>query len=120
MTPELLQSIAFRWFEAFNNKQLDKLLSLYELDAEHYSPKLKIRKPETNGLIVGVEAMRIWWQDAFDKLPSLKYELKTLTANSDRVFMEYIRKVEGEQEMLVAEVLECKEGKIIKSRVYHG
>lgn len=120
MTPELLQSIAFRWFEAFNNKQLDKLLSLYEHDAEHYSPKLKIRKPETNGLIVGVEAMRVWWQDAFDSIPSLKYELKALTANSDRVFMEYVRKVDGEREMLVAEVLECKEGKIIKSRVYHG
>lgn len=120
MTPESLQSIAFRWFEAFNNKQLEKLLSLYQDDAEHFSPKLKIRQPETNGLVVGVEAMRIWWQDAFDRLPTLQYELTSLTANSDRVFMEYVRKVEGEADMLVAEVLEVKEGKIIKSRVYHG
>ena len=120
MSPESIQSIAFRWFEAFNAKQLDKLLSLYEENAEHYSPKLKIRQPETNGLVIGVEAMRIWWQDAFDRLPTLKYELTSLTANSDRVFMEYVRKVEGEQNMLVAEVLEIKEGKIIKSRVYHG
>ena len=120
MSPESIQSIAFRWFEAFNAKQLDKLLSLYEENAEHYSPKLKIRQPETNGLVIGVEAMRIWWQDAFDRLPTLKYELTSLTANSDRVFMEYVRKVDGEQNMLVAEVLEIKEGKIIKSRVYHG
>ena len=120
MSPESLQSVAFRWFEAFNAKQLDKLLSLYEENAEHYSPKLKIRQPETNGLVIGVEAMRIWWQDAFDRLPTLKYELTSLTANSDRIFMEYVRKVEGEQNMLVAEVLEIKEGKIIKSRVYHG
>lgn len=120
MTPESLQSIAFRWFEAFNNKQLEKLLSLYENEAQHYSPKLKIHQPETNGLVVGLEAMRVWWQDAFDRLPTLKYELKSLTANSDRVFMEYIRKVEGEENLLVAEVLEIKEGKIIKSRVYHG
>lgn len=120
MNPETLQSIAFRWFEAFNAKQLEKLLSLYEENAAHYSPKLKIRQPETNGLVIGVEAMRVWWQDAFERLPSLKYELTSLTANSDRVFMEYIRKVEGEEDMLVAEVLEIKEGKIIKSRVYHG
>ena len=120
MSPESLQSVAFRWFEAFNAKQLDKLLSLYEENAEHYSPKLKIRQPETNGLVIGVEAMRVWWQDAFDRLPTLKYELTSLTANSDRVFMEYVRKVDGEQNMLVAEVLEIKEGKIIKSRVYHG
>ena len=120
MSPESLQSVAFRWFEAFNAKQLDKLLPLYEENAEHYSPKLKIRQPETNGLVIGVEAMRVWWQDAFDRLPTLKYELTSLTANSDRVFMEYVRKVDGEQNMLVAEVLEIKEGKIIKSRVYHG
>ena len=120
MTPESLQSIAFRWFEAFNNKQLEKLLSLYENDAQHFSPKLKIHQPETKGLVVGVEAMRVWWQDAFDRIPTLKYELTSLTANSDRVFMEYVRKVEGEENMLVAEVLEIRDGKIIKSRVYHG
>jgi len=120
MNPESLQSIAFRWFEAFNAKQLDKLLSLYEENAEHYSQKLKIRQPETNGLVIGVEAMRVWWQDAFERLPSLKYELTSLTANSDRVFMEYVRKVEGEENMLVAEVLEIRDGKIVKSRVYHG
>jgi hypothetical protein len=43
MTPENLQSIAFKWFDAFNNHQLEQLLSLYDDDAEHYSPKLKIR-----------------------------------------------------------------------------
>lgn len=120
MTPESLQSIAFRWFEAFNAKQLDKLLSLYEDNAQHFSPKLKIRQPETNGLIIGIAAMRVWWQEAFDRLPTLQYELTSLTANSDRVFMEYVRKVEGEEDMLVAEVLDVKDGKIIKSRVYHG
>jgi ketosteroid isomerase-like protein len=41
MTPEKLQSIAFKWFETFNNKELEKLLSLYDDDAEHFSPKLK-------------------------------------------------------------------------------
>lgn len=115
-----LQQIAIRWFDAFNAKDLDKLLGLYDDDAEHFSPKLKIRQPETNGLIVGKAAMRIWWQDAFDRLPTLHYKVTSLTANTDRVFMEYIRKVEGETDLLIAEVLEIKDGKIIASRVYHG
>jgi hypothetical protein len=34
--------------------------------------------------------------------------------------MEYVRTVEGEPEMLVAEVLDIREGKITQSRVYHG
>jgi len=120
MTSETLQSIAFRWFEAFNTKQLDKLLSLYDEDAKHFSPKLKIHQPETNGLVVGKEAMRAWWQDAFDRLPGLHYKVTSLTANTGRIFMEYIRQVNGEEDMLVAEVLDVKNGKIIASRVYHG
>ena len=120
MTPENLQSIAFRWFEAFNNKELEKLLSLYDDEAQHYSPKLKIRQPETNGLVTGKDALRTWWQDAFDRLPTLYYKVTSLTANGDRVFMEYIRQVSGEEELLVAEVLEVRHGKIISSRVYHG
>ncbi|WP_310555583.1 nuclear transport factor 2 family protein [Flavobacterium sp.] len=120
MTPEQLQSIAFRWFENFNTKELEKLLSLYDDDAEHYSPKLKVNQPQTNGLIQGKNDLKTWWQDAFERLPSLHYKVLSLTANGDRVFMEYIRQVENEQDILVAEVLEVRDGKIISSRVYHG
>jgi ketosteroid isomerase-like protein len=120
MTPEKNLSIAHLWFEAFNAHNLEKLLSLYDDDAQHFSPKLKIRHPETNGFVTGKEALRTWWQDAFDRLPSLHYKVTSLTSNSDRVFMEYNRTVENEEEMLVAEVLEIKEGKIFASRVYHG
>lgn len=115
-----LQQIAIRWFEAFNAKDLEKLLDLYDEDAQHYSPKLKIRQPETKGLIEGKEALRSWWQEAFERLPSLHYKVTSLTANSDCVFMEYIRQVDNEEDMAVAEVLEIKEDKIIFSRVYHG
>jgi len=118
--PNQLEQIAIKWFDAFNTKNLEQLLALYDDEAQHFSPKLKIRQPETNGLIIGKEAMRIWWKDAFDRLPTLHYKVTSLTANSDRVFMEYIRQVEGEADLLVAEVLEIKDGKIVFSRVYHG
>ncbi len=108
------------WFEAFNSHNLEKLLSLYDDEAQHFSPKLKIRRPETFGLVTGKDALRSWWKDAFDRLPSLHYKITSLTSNTNRVFMEYIRTVVDEEQMLVAEVLEIKEGKIIASRVYHG
>ena len=118
--PTKLQSIAFRWFENFNNKELEKLLSLYDDDAEHYSPKLKMLQPQTNGLIKGKEAMRNWWEEVFLKYPTLNYKVTSLTANDDRVFTEYIRQVDNESDLMVAEVLEIKNDKIISSRVYHG
>jgi ketosteroid isomerase-like protein len=120
MNSEKIQSIAFRWFEAFNKHDLEQLLSLYEEEAVHYSPKLKVRQPETLGLIQGKSALRNWWQDAFERLPSLQYKPTSFTSNNERIFMEYVRIVDGEDDMLVAEVLEIRDGKIIASRVYHG
>ena len=113
-------AITQKWFAAFNEHQLEDLLKLYADTAQHFSPKLKIRQPETNGMVTGKTALRAWWQDAFERLPTLRYEPTSLTANEERVFMEYIRHVEHEEDMLVAEVLEINEGLIIASRVYHG
>ena len=87
---------------------------------EHFSPKLKLRHPETNGLITGKEALRSWWRDAFERLPSLNYEVVKLTADEEQVFMEYIRHVSGEEDLRVGEVLEVRDGLIVASRVYHG
>lgn len=115
-----LETIAYKWFEAFNTHELGQLLALYDDEAEHFSPKLKIKKPETNGYVKGKAALHDWWQDAFDRLPTLHYKVTSLTANSQRVFMEYVRMVEGEEDMLVAEVLDIRGDKIIASRVYHG
>lgn len=120
MATEKNLAIAHLWFDAFNAHNLEKLLSLYDDEAQHFSPKLKIRQPETNGFVTGKEALRNWWQDAFDRLPTLHYKVTSLTANPDRVFMEYLRTVANEPDMLVAEVLEIKDGSIIASRVYHG
>lgn len=115
-----MEDLALNWLAAFNAKDLNKLLSLYHENAKHYSPKLKLRNPESDGFISGKLALRIWWKDAFDRLPTLSYVLVKLTANNARVFMEYIIKVDGEPELFVAEVLEVENGEIVASRVYHG
>lgn len=117
MTPE---QMAVKWLDAFNAHHLENLLSLYHDDAIHFSPKLKIRKPETGGLIRGKDALRNWWNDAFVRLPQLQYIKQTITANSQHVFMEYKRIVPGEEDMMVAEVLEIENGLIMASRVYHS
>jgi hypothetical protein len=120
MSTQKNELIAKNWFEAFNTHNLDKLLSLYDDNARHYSPKLKIRQPETNGFVAGKEALRAWWKDAFERLPSLKYEATQLTSNETRIIMEYIRKVDNEEDMMVAELLEIENGMIVFSKVYHG
>lgn len=114
------KQIAVNWFAAFNHKNLEGLLALYQEGAIHYSPKVKIAKPETGGWIKGKEMLRSWWKDAFERLPQLHYELKKLTADDEQVFMEYVRQVPGQEDLNVGEVLEIENGLIVCSRVYHG
>ena len=117
---EDLREIARRWLDCFARRDLDGLLALYADHATHTSPKIRTRHPETGGLLRGKAAMREWWQDSFDRLPSMRYEPTALTADGRRVVMEYVRHVDGEPDYPVAEVLECEGGKIVASRVFHG
>lgn len=119
MTTDQLNQLASDWFDAFNRHDLDALLALYHDHALHYSPKLKIRQPDTNGWISGKDALRSWWRDAFDRLTTLRYEIIRFTPYNNRVFLEYIRHVDGESDMLVGEMLEVEGRKIVKSMVFH-
>jgi ketosteroid isomerase-like protein len=115
-----LRAIAERWLDCFARRDLDGLLALYADDATHTSPKIRARHPDTGGAIRGKATMRTWWQDAFDRLPTMRYEPTAITADERRVFMEYVRKVDGEPDLPVAEVLEVEAGMIVASRVFHG
>ena len=114
------KKIALNWIKAFNDHDLSVLLSLYDEDAIHFSPKLKIRIPETNGWVKGKPSLKTWWEGAFERLPSLHYQLENLIIDETKVLMEYLRKVDGEDDMMIAEILEIENGLIIRSRVYHG
>lgn len=114
------REIGQAWIDAFNARELDRLVGLYAVDAHHTSPKLRARQPETGGRIVGRPALRAWWADSFDRMPGLRYELVSITADDARVFLEYLRHAPGEASYLVAEAFDVVGGQIVASRVYHG
>lgn len=109
------------WLERFNAKDLDGLLALYADDAVHVSPKLRDRQPETKGEIRGKAALRAWWHDAFVRLPQLTYTERRVVAEGDAVFLEYVRSVPGEADLVVAELYVVDAaGLIARSHVFHG
>ncbi|HUJ59553.1 MAG TPA: nuclear transport factor 2 family protein [Kofleriaceae bacterium] len=118
--PARLRAIAERWLDCFARRDLDGLLALYADHAEHTSPKIRARHPETGGMLRGKPALRAWWADAFERLPSMRYEPTAITADARRVVMEYVRHVDGEPDLPVAEVLEVEGGAIVRSKVFHG
>jgi len=122
-----LVALARTWLAAFNERDLDRLLALYHDDAQHYSPKLKARRPETGGLVRGKAALRDWWADCFARLPGLHYAARSITtspsdatAGAGHLVLEYERTVPGEPPLSVAEAFEVRDARIRESRVYHG
>jgi ketosteroid isomerase-like protein len=114
------KSIAQAWFNAFNQHNLDALLTLYSENARHFSPKLKLKLPETNGLIIGKHKLREWWHEAFANIPSLSYHPNFIISDGDKIFMEYVRKVDGESDLIVGELLVIDNDLIVESKVYHS
>ena len=112
--------IARAWLRAFNAHDVDALVALYDERATHTSPKIRALHPETGGKLVGKAALSTWWRDANARLPGLRYEETALTADDDRVFLEYVRHAPNEPPMPVAEVFEVRANRIVASRVYHG
>jgi ketosteroid isomerase-like protein len=115
-----LRVIAENWFEAFNKHDLESLLSLYDENAKHFSPKLLAKHPETLGLIKGKPELRKWWRESFDSLPTLKYFPELIICEGENVFMKYKRKVEGQNDLIVGETLRIVNEVIVESRVYHS
>lgn len=115
-----LAKLARTWLARFNAKDLEGLLALYADDAVHTSPKLRDRQPETRGQVRGKDALRAWWADAFARLPGLEYRERAVTAGDDRVWLEYLRTVPGEPDLLVAELFIVRGGRIVESAVFHG
>jgi steroid delta-isomerase-like uncharacterized protein len=114
------EEIAHAWIAAFNAHDVDALVALYADDATHTSPKIRALHPDTGGKLIGKAALSAWWRDANARIPDLQYELTAVTANADRVFVEYVRHAPGQEDMPVAEVFDVRAGKIVASRVYHG
>lgn len=114
------EALARAWVEAFNAHDVPRLVALYADDCVHVSPKLRAQRPETGGKVEGKAALAAWWTDALQRLPDLRYEATRITADADRVFLEYLRHVPGEPPLPVAEVFEVRGGRIATSRVYHG
>ncbi len=105
------------WIDAFNSKNIEALLALYEDGAIHSSPRAAKISPETGGILTGA-VLKKWWTDAFERLPDLRYELRSEIGIGDHgIEIEYMRYATGEEPSLVREFFVMKGGKIICSEV---
>jgi ketosteroid isomerase-like protein len=111
---EFAARFAAEWIDAWNSRELERVLTHYEDDFEMTSPIIPILVGEASGTLRGKTAVRAYWAKALEKTPDLHFELVNVLAGVDSVTI-YYRGHRG----LAAEVLHLNENGKVRSAFAH-
>jgi hypothetical protein len=118
MTPEALYEA---WARAFAERDLDGALALYCPDATLESPLVNNLLGTEEGVVSGRENLRRFFKIIFDSTPSLKKRHRTNFFTDGRVMSwEYPRITPTGEQPEMTEVMELKDGLILRHRIYWG
>jgi ketosteroid isomerase-like protein len=110
MTDEEAQAFADEWIAAWNSHDLDRVLS-------HYAPEIVFLSPiaqklVSNGRVVGISALRSYWEKALANLPQLKFQLLKVLVGHACLTVLYV----NHRNQQAAETFEfASGGKVIRS-----
>lgn len=88
------EEFARQWVEAWNNHDLEKILSHYTDDFVMSSPYIAQIAGEPSGTLRGKPAIREYWSAALKRMPTLRFELVQTLIGADSVTV-YYRGVRG-------------------------
>jgi ketosteroid isomerase-like protein len=109
------------WDEALGAKDLDAALALYTQDAVLESPLVCHLLGVREGVIRGREALRAFVTEVFAHQPPQRGRFRTGYLTDGATLMwEYPRETPGADQMDLVEVMEIRDGRIARHRVYWG
>ena len=116
MDGDFARNFAEEWIEAWNARDLDRVLSHYDDDFEMKSPVIVDFAGEPSGTLRGKAAVRAYWGSALERLPDLHFELIDVLTGVDSLTIYY----KGHRGM-VAEVLEIPGGeRVLRASAHYA
>lgn len=94
-------AFACDWIDAWNARDLERILSHYSRDVVFTSPVAAHIVPDSGGVIRGIDALRSYWALGLEQIPDLHFELVNVFETSHRVTILYC----NHRDVLVAETL---------------
>lgn len=117
MTPHIATHFAREWADAWNSRDLERVLSHYAEDFEMTSPLIASLEGRGDGTLTGKEAVRAYWKRALDRLGAARFTVLDVCIGATSLCIRY-RSV---QDITAMEVLWFNgDGKIARASAHYA
>lgn len=114
--PSSLAALGRTWVEAWNARDLDRVLTLYDEATEMTSDRIPAMGFDPSGTVHGKDALRAYWGKALALLPDLHFSVIDLFVSPDSVVVFY----ENERGKRICEYLRVNaQGLIVQGSANH-
>ena len=114
--PEFCTALGQQWIEAWNSRDLERVLALYCDEAEMTSDKIPLLGFDPSGTVRGKDKLRQYWRKGLDLLPNLHFTLIDVYVSPDSLVVFY----ENERGAKICEYLRLNgDGKIRQGSANH-
>src|ERR1700761_4466975 len=87
--PEALAALGREWVEAWNARDLERVLALYAEDVEMTSVHIPVLGFGADGTVHGKDRLRAYWSKALAMIPELRFTLIGTFVSPDSVVVFY-------------------------------
>ena len=113
LTNDAAQNFARAWTQAWNDKDVDALASLYSDEIVFHSPRMEAVTGSQTPWLAGKTALRNYWSLALDDAPDIFFEIEDILISSDALTLLYI----NHRGQKVAETFIFGEGNLVRESV---
>jgi hypothetical protein len=89
MNNDKARAFALEWVEAWNDKDIDRILAHYAEDATFHSPRIALVMGDDTPALSSKSALRAYWTKALAEAPNLYFEIETVYAGSNALTIAY-------------------------------
>lgn len=112
MNADDAQAFAREWVKAWNDHDLEAILSHYAEDVVFHSPRIRVVTGRDVDAVHGKAELRAYWSAALDRLRNLFFEIEQVLPGSDALTILYT----NERSQYVAETFVFgKDRKVVRS-----
>ncbi len=108
-TPKFSAAFAAGWIEAWNSRDLERILKHYARDIEFTSPFVSQMLNGNHNTVRGIALLRVYFARALNAYPDLQFKLRRVYSGAQSLVIEY----HSVSDRLAAEMMEFNDSGLV-------